>query len=375
MKNSKQKKIVFILIGYLFITIYFSIKNVTFYRNIINPFFWGLCFTYFLWNQKNTYIRFYRKGKQIINMVIICSIYLVFYFYLGFLFGFSKSPYRHDILFLLKNIIIEILPVISIEMIRGMLVMKIRKNKTQYVCNILLFILLELNYYTILSLWSNKEELFQYTCSIILPLVACNLVCTYLSCQYSFLLSIIYRSLKKIAIILLPILPNINWFACGCIDLIFPTLVYVFYEYHFMKERKKAKKKPKSFLLFLLCISFVCFMLGIFPYEPIAILSNSMTPTFSRGDVLIFKKLKEEELTEIERNTIIVYQIGNQNVAHRIINKVEKNKETFYQTKGDKNNVEDRNLVGTNQIKGVYVFSIKYAGFPSVWLYEYFHKE
>lgn len=375
MTNSKQKKIVFILIGYLFITIYFSIKNVTFYRNIINPFFWGLCFIYFLWNQKHNYIRFYRKGKQIINMVVICSIYLVFYFYLGFLFGFSKSPYRHDILFLFKNIIIEILPIMSIEMIRGMLVMKIRKNKTQCVCNILLFILLELNYYTILSLWSNKEELFQYTCSTILPLVACNLICTYLSNKYSFLLSIIYRSFKKFAIIFLPILPNINWFACGCIDLIFPTLVYVFYEYRFTKIRKKAQKKSKSFLLFLLCISFVCFMLGIFPYEPIAILSNSMTPTFSRGDILIFKKLKEEELAEIELNTIIVYQIENQNVAHRIVNKVEKNKETFYQTKGDKNNVEDRNLVGTNQIKGVYVFSIKYAGFPSVWLYEYFHKE
>ena len=367
MTNSKHKKILLILIGYLFITAYFNMTNVILYKNIINPSFWGICLIYFLWNKKNYYIRFYKKEKQIIYMVAICSVYLVFYFYLGFLFGFFKSPYRHDILFLFKNIIIEILPIISIETARRMLVTKNKKN-------ILLFILLEINYYMIRVLCSNKEELFQYICSTILPLIACNLVCTYLSSKYSFILSIIYRSLKKIAIVFLPILPNVNWFASGCIDLIFPTIVYVFYEYQFTKARKNKKEKPTSFIILLLCISFVCFMLGIFPYKPIAILSNSMTPTFSRGDVLIFKTLKEEELTQIGLNTIIVYQIGEQNVAHRIVNKVEKNNKIFYQTKGDKNNVEDRILVETDQIKGVYVFSIKYAGFPSVWLYEYFHK-
>ena len=367
MANSKQRKILLILIGYLFITIYFNMTNVTLYRNIINPSFWGICLIYFLWNKKNYYIRFYKKEKQIIYMVAICSVYLVLYFYLWLLFGFSKSPYRHDILFLFKNIVIEILPIISIETARGMLVTKNKKN-------IILFILLELNYYMIRILWSNKEQLFQYTCSTILPLIAYNLVCTYLSSKYTFLLSIIYRSVKKIAIIFLPILPNVNWFANGCIDLIFPTIVYVFYEYQFAKVRKNKKEKPTSFIILLLCISFVCFMLGIFPYKPIAILSNSMAPTFSRGDVLIYKKLKEEELTEIKVNTIIVYQIGNQNVAHRIVNKVEKNNEIFYQTKGDKNNVEDRILVGTSQIKGIYVLCVKYAGFPSVWLYEYFHK-
>ena len=45
-------------------------------------------------------------------------------------------------------------------------------------------------------------------------------------------------------------------------------------------------------------------MLGIFKYEPIAILSNSMYPTYDRGDIVIFKKMSEEEF-EDEDNEII----------------------------------------------------------------------
>ena len=100
-----------------------------------------------------------------------------------------------------------------------------------------------------------------------------------------------------------------------------------------------------------------------------------MYPEFSRGDVLIFKKLNNEELKEIPENAIIIYSIGEQNIAHRVIKKKKKNDIVWYQTKGDNNNVPDTNLVKIEQIKGVYEFRIKYIGFPSVWLYSYFNNE
>ena len=103
----------------------------------------------------------------------------------------------------------------------------------------------------------------------------------------------------------------------------------------------------------------VCFMLGVFQYEPIAILSNSMFPTFCRGDVVVFKKLSEAELKELKKQTTIVYTIDNQNIAHRIVDVIEENDKVFYQTKGDNNNAPDMN----------------YIGFPSIWLYEYFLNE
>ena len=116
-------------------------------------------------------------------------------------------------------------------------------------------------------------------------------------------------------------------------------------------------------------------MVGIFRYEPISILSSSMTPVFSRGDVVIFEKISDTELEQLPKNTIIIYQIGNQNIAHRIVDKIKSENTVLYKTKGDSNNVEDMELVRVEQIKGVYKFHIKYIGFPSVWLHEYFKQE
>ena len=151
------------------------------------------------------------------------------------------------------------------------------------------------------------------------------------------------------------------------------------------KEKNKVKKKYYIFsntfskisyiITLILSITLICFMLGVFKYEPIVILSNSMKNTFSRGDAIIYKKLTDSQLKQIPLYSIIVYTIGEQNVAHRIVSITKENDIVFYQTKGDSNNVPDTFLVTPNQIKGVYVFHIKYIGFPSVWLHDYFNIE
>ena len=116
-------------------------------------------------------------------------------------------------------------------------------------------------------------------------------------------------------------------------------------------------------------------MLGLFKYEPITILSNSMAPVFNRGDVVIFKKIDENELNNIPKGSIIVYSTENKNIAHRIVNIIKNGNTVLYQTRGDNNNSPDTNLVKSDQIHGVYTFNIKYLGFPSIWLYDYFNEE
>lgn len=381
MKHLKHKGILLVLIGYYFITIYVLTKDALSYRNIINPLFWGCLLGYFLYNRKKWYLHFSTNRKYLIRMIMISSVHVVVYFYFGFIMGFSKSPYQHDIVSILKNMLIQLLPIFSIEITRAVLILKNKKNKWLLGIVPILLILLEIDYHTILSLFSNKEELFQYSCSTILPLIACHILCTYLVLKGSYSLPFIYRIFKEIAILLLPILPDMNWFVSGSFYLLLPEAVYVLYQYRFIRQRKKPKSIKSSYtkisyiIVLFLCGIFICFMLGFFPYQPIAILSNSMNPTFFRGDMLIFKTVKEEELKQIEPNTIIVYQIGEQNIAHRIIKRIEEKHSTLYQTKGDNNNVADRNLVKIDQIQGVYVFHIKYIGFPSVWLYHYFHTE
>ena len=90
-----------------------------------------------------------------------------------------------------------------------------------------------------------------------------------------------------------------------------------------------------------------------------------MNPTFKRGDIVIYKK--EDNILP---GDIIVFKNENQIIVHRVISINE-----YYVTKGDANNTVDYLKIKKEDIKGVYQFSIKYLGYPSIWLNEFFHEE
>ncbi len=107
-------------------------------------------------------------------------------------------------------------------------------------------------------------------------------------------------------------------------------------------------------------------MLGSFKYQPITILSDSMSPTFKRGDVVIYKKGEK-----INPKDIIVFQYNKQIIVHRVVGV----NNYYYITKGDANNTIDYMKTTKEDIKGVYQFHIKYLGYPSIWLNEFLNKE
>lgn len=333
-----------------------------------------------IWNMKKEYVRFYKNKIYYIYMFIISVLKIIMFFYLGFILGFVKSPYNHKIIFILKNIIIQIVPIVSIEVARTIIINKNKNNKILIVFATIMFILVEIKYNICINLYANRQKLFEYICSTILPLIANNILYTYLTLKGPFLLPLIYRVFNVLYIILSPIFPDIDWFVTGATDILSTTLVYILFKYKFSNQEKNPRKKKEDFfekvsyiLTVTLCISLVCFMLGFFKYEPITILSNSMYPSFDRGDIVIYKKISDSELKEIMMNSIIIYSIDGKNIAHRVIDIIQENGTLLYKTKGDSNNTPDMDLVRIEQVKGVYMFHIKYLGYPSVWLYDYFN--
>lgn len=376
----KCKSLLIIIAVYIFITISCIIQNSSFYVNIINPLFWVIILIYMIWNMKKEYVRFYKNKIYCIYMFIISVLKIIMFFYLGFILGFVKSPYNHKIIFILKNIIIQIVPIVSIEVARTIIINKNKNNKILIVFATIMFILVEIKYNICMNLYANRQKLFEYICSTILPLIANNILYTYLTLKGPFLLPLIYRVFNVLYIILSPIFPDIDWFVTGATDILSTTLVYILFKYKFSNHEKNHRKKKEDFfekvsyiLTVTLCISLVCFMLGLFKYEPITILSNSMYPSFSKGDVVIYKKISDSELKEIMINSIIIYNIDGKNIAHRVIDIIQENGTLLYKTKGDSNNTADMDLVRIEQVKGVYMFHIKYFGYPSVWLYDYFN--
>ena len=53
---------------------------------------------------------------------------------------------------------------------------------------------------------------------------------------------------------------------------------------------------------------------------------------------------------------------GKDTITHRITEIDEENGKKLYKTKGDNNNTEDKELVQTNQIKGILLFKISKLG-------------
>ena len=380
MKHLKNKALLLILTVYLLIKIPFTIKNYNLFTNIINPLSWTCIFVYVILDMKKGYFRFNINKKYCVPAVIISFINIAIYFCLGFTLGFSKSLYNHNIIAILQNFITQLLPIISIEFTRELIIARSKDNKPLIIYITILLILLEINSHTIINLLTNREEMFKYICSTIIPLIASNILYTYLTLKCTYIATLIYRIFNTAVILLLPIIPNLDWFGVGSLSLLSIIVIYLLFKYKLIKENTSVRKKIKDFyaklsyiVTLILSIFLICFMMGVFKYEPISILSNSMEPKFSACDVVIIEKLSESELKEIPIGTIIAYTVNKQNVIHRVVDIVKIDDTVFYQTKGDNNNSPDANLVQIEQIRGIYKTHIKYIGFPSVWLYYFFN--
>lgn len=380
MKNIKNKNILIILLIFLIIDTICEIKNIIVFNNIIEPITWFLFDVFLIYESSTLHKRFHHKSDYTSKMIIITLLYYLLYFYLGFIFGYTKSPYDHTIIGIIKNIIIQLLPILGIELSRNILVNKNESNKTIILITTLLLILIEINFYNLYLSFSSREGAFKYIVQFILPIISTNLLFTYLCLIGGASLSLIYRIIELIMLLILPILPNLDWFANSSLGILIPAIYFLLFKYIITKNNTRERKKNKTnkitlIIVIILSFTLVSFMLGIFKYEPVAILSNSMHPIYDRGDVIVYEKIKDSDLKNIDKNSIIIYRIGNQMIAHRVVNVIKENGKTYYQTKGDNNNAVDSNYVKPENVIGIYKIHIKFIGYPSIWLSEFFNGE
>ena len=181
----------------------------------------------------------------------------------------------------------------------------------------------------------------------------------------------------------IPIVVDLDWFYRLLLQLAVTLIIYFFimneYLWHVKRIYSKRTDKKNSFLYIALCLFVLCFGLfiaGVFTYQPVAVLTYSMVPTFTRGDAVIVKKLDEDEVRKLKKGDIIQYQYNNQAVVlHRIVDVYWLDGELVYVLKGDNNDSVDSDVVHTDQILGKVIFSIPKIGYPSVWLSEFLYPD
>lgn len=99
-----------------------------------------------------------------------------------------------------------------------------------------------------------------------------------------------------------------------------------------------------------------------------AVVSDSMKPTFERGDLIIVRGVSSPE--EISVNDIIVFKLEGHRVStvHRVVEVVDQGGRVRFRTKGDANPNPDARLVRPEEVRGKVLFWIPNLGFLSIWL-------
>lgn len=368
--------IIAFLIGRVFI---FSGSLVSKYTSLCNPLFWlFMAILSYLVARDEPSPKMRNKYDITQSIVIIVIIYCMIYFSLGLVFGYERSPYSHEVVAILKNLWTFISVIVFQEFTRYQLVKLSPKRIGYYALITALFIIAEIDFWNFSSNFSNNVEFFKYMSQTIVPLIVTNCLFTYLSIMSANLPATIYRCLLMLMTILLPIFPALNWLIKAMMEIVLVIIASLYVNYvdikssRIMTRRQVKKESVVSYIPFVIVlVVLVCFISGTFKYQPIAVLSNSMVPTFARGDAVIMKKIDKKDLKKLKKGTILYYSKEGRLVVHRIVSvKHTDDGKVEVTTKGDNNNANDPWVITEDDMIGTVSFMIPYIGYPSVWVNE-----
>lgn len=368
--------IIAFLIGRVFI---FSGSLVSKYTSLCNPLFWlFMAILSYLVARDEPSQKMRNKYDITQSIVIIVIIYCMIYFSLGLVFGYERSPYSHEVVAILKNLWTFISVIVFQEFTRYQLVKLSPKKIGYYALITALFIIAEIDFWNFLSNFSNNVEFFKYMSQTIVPLIVTNCLFTYLSIMSANLPATIYRCLLMLMTILLPIFPALNWLIKAMMEIVLVIIASLYVNYvdikssRIMTRRQVKKESVVSYIPFVIAlVVLVCFISGTFKYQPIAVLSNSMLPTFARGDAVIMKKIDKKDLKKLKKGTILYYSKEGRLIVHRIVSvKHTDDGKVEATTKGDNNNANDPWVITEDDMIGTVSFMIPYIGYPSVWVNE-----
>lgn len=325
LEERKNLTIIYILMISSIVLNIFVIPNILpTYTNLLNVFIW--CIIFFLARKvSNQHNRFKGQKDKIKTTFIIVLIYLLGYYLSGLFFGYKKSAYSHNIMSLMSNFTFYILVLMLQEYTRSRLINNTRSSLI-YIMITIMFITLSFNYTIVYNNFSSGEMGFKFIASQVYPTIIKGILCSFLVRLGSYELSLMFLLPIKIIEYITPIIPDLDWFVIVAFDsaLVIMVYYYIYYEHMINIERFTRKEikagNPKSTIVSVIfVIAFTFFVAGFFPIQPVALMSNSMKPYIKRGDVVLVKKLKQEQLKNLCIGDVIEYSVDNSTVVHRIV--------------------------------------------------------
>jgi len=373
----------FLLVG-LLAAIYLVI-NLAFPHIAINPLIAAYLIEPLLWGILIVAVRLmpgYRplgkrskKNAFFLLALGLAFVEIVFYFIGGLFSGFGRSPSSFTPLGITENIFYVTMMLVGMELSRAWLVTRFGKKY------IFLVIFLATIVFTFISIPLSQITGFQLkiassnqVISSWLPLLAENLVASYLVLVAGAGPSLAFRGLLAAFWYLCPILPNLDWALKGLIGTVVPIIGMVVINSYYSSEASKVRSRkrirnaamPTGWIMTaVVCLAIVWFATGVLPIKPALVPSGSMVPVINPGDVVLIAPIK---IDLIKVGDIIEYKNTTEkiNIVHRVIAIEGSSQNPSFIFKGDANNAADADSVSPQQVVGREVFIIPKIGWISI---------
>ena len=373
MKKSYIKLIIFsfaFILFFLLNSLKFQFLNQTI-LNIILILLLGL--TYFLFGFEKNRKRYWKD--IVLEIIIVLISFFLMYYLLGILIGFAKIKNYLTITSIKKFILPIIIYIILKEYLRYQLIMKASEEKKLIYLICIFFIALENTIPFSIHPLSFNQEMFLFLALTFIPSVTENILCTYLTLNFGYIPGIVYLLIIKLYFYILPLIPNPNEYIYSMVFFLLPVFVLFRIKNWQQKDRTnpiEREQQNKSGLIYylpalIITIVLVYFVSGYFKYYAIAIASNSMSPCFYKGDVVIIN----QKYQNLNQGDIIAFKYEGTVIVHRIHQMIKTKNEYFIYTKGDANRNPDNYKITKDMILGVVKCKIPYIGKPTVLLNEY----
>ena len=317
------------------------------------------------------------KKNKAVTIGSVLAIWFVLYFMSGLVVTYVNNALVSSIQAIAMNLVSFSIVAITFEYARHhTLLMSGRRNLVWFGAVVSVVFALQQVNLSGFSSAQNLDELVKFLTSDVAPALANSLPLTYLAVSAGLLGQLVFR-LGLVAITVLPpVIPKYDWYMIGVTAIILAAAVYIIIDHESYDQDVRVKRHQQrpglafDVMFGVVTTGLVMFMLGVFSYKPIAIMSNSMAPLFNRGSMVVVQKINDP--MDISVGDIIQYEADNKMITHRVV-EVHNNKEgdgsLVFITKGDNSPSADAPVEAERAV-GVIRASIPYIGYPTVWLKE-----
>lgn len=329
-------------------------------------------------NKKNKSI--YSK-EFILLMLLFSIIYLGVFYLLGIFTGYVKSKFIFS-LWTIRNYILPFsLIIIFSEIIRYKLItqsvkisIKGHKINISQVFIFIFMVLIDLVLYEDVYSSNGLNEFLITLGFVLFASFSTNLLYNYSSYRFGCLGIIIYKLVTTLFIYFIPVTSNIYILFRIFLRILYPYIIYVILEKTYGVSRKLSYQERKNNIVyntFLLLLSVLIIMLVSceFLYGMLVIGSRSMKGSIDVGDIVFFKDYRNDD---INIGDVIIFDKGDMQIVHRVVDTKNVDGQWRYYTKGDANKEMDLGYVTTPMINGIVKFKIKHLGYPTIWIRKMF---